>query len=261
MKIYDCFTFYNEFELLELRLRETSDLVDHFVIVEANTTFQNQPKELLLKQNWARFNDKEKEMIVEMMKVSAFCTVPQADSMGVPLFKNRVRTAEQGASPRMSITRDATHDPAECAEAGNAPLSDEEALRAIAEIHEAFENGEVDPGCNAPSDVHRRRSFDLLCCAEKLHRTLSDEVNLLQREYQQISALSCASPRLAVLDSDGDGVCQTVHVRPSAVGEGVLFRGTVLQQSQYRAMRADRLLDEIRQMAAETAGGLASLLT
>ena len=47
MKIYDCFTFYNEFDLLELRLRETSDLVDYFVVVEANTTFQNQPKELL----------------------------------------------------------------------------------------------------------------------------------------------------------------------------------------------------------------------
>ena len=56
MKIYDCFTFYNEFDLLELRLRETSDLVDHFVIVEANTTFQNRPKDLLLKQNWDRFS-------------------------------------------------------------------------------------------------------------------------------------------------------------------------------------------------------------
>ena len=70
MKIYDCFTFYNEFELLELRLRETSDLVDHFVIVEANTTFQNQPKDLLLKQNWARFSqwhDKMRLVTVEDM--------------------------------------------------------------------------------------------------------------------------------------------------------------------------------------------------
>jgi hypothetical protein len=44
MKIYDCFTFYNEFDLLELRLRELYDHVDHFVIVEANRTFQNKDK-------------------------------------------------------------------------------------------------------------------------------------------------------------------------------------------------------------------------
>ena len=40
MKIYDCFTFYNELDLLELRLRETYDHVDVFVIAEATRTFQ-----------------------------------------------------------------------------------------------------------------------------------------------------------------------------------------------------------------------------
>ena len=44
MKIYDCFTFFNEFELLELRLRELYNHVDYFVLVEANRTFQNQQK-------------------------------------------------------------------------------------------------------------------------------------------------------------------------------------------------------------------------
>jgi hypothetical protein len=43
-KIYDCFTFYNEHELLELRLRELYAHVDHFVIVESNQTFTNRPK-------------------------------------------------------------------------------------------------------------------------------------------------------------------------------------------------------------------------
>ena len=33
MRIYDCFTFYNEFELLELRLKALWDVVDRFVIV------------------------------------------------------------------------------------------------------------------------------------------------------------------------------------------------------------------------------------
>jgi len=44
MKIYDCFTFYNEHELLELRLRELYAHVDHFVIVESNQTFTNNSK-------------------------------------------------------------------------------------------------------------------------------------------------------------------------------------------------------------------------
>ena len=43
-KIYDCFTFYNEHELLELRLRELYTHVDHFVIVESNQTFTNRSK-------------------------------------------------------------------------------------------------------------------------------------------------------------------------------------------------------------------------
>ena len=44
MKVYDCFTFFNEFELLELRLDTLWDLVDYFVIVEANKTHANEPK-------------------------------------------------------------------------------------------------------------------------------------------------------------------------------------------------------------------------
>ena len=44
MKVYDCFTFFNEFELLELRLDTLWDLVDYFVIVEANKTHANKPK-------------------------------------------------------------------------------------------------------------------------------------------------------------------------------------------------------------------------
>jgi len=44
MKIYDCFTFYNEFDLLDLRIAEMYDHVDYMVLVEADHTFQNTPK-------------------------------------------------------------------------------------------------------------------------------------------------------------------------------------------------------------------------
>lgn len=63
MKIYDCFTFYNEFELLALRLEELYDHVDHFVLVEANRTFQNAEKpfyftEQMEDPRWKRYSDK-----------------------------------------------------------------------------------------------------------------------------------------------------------------------------------------------------------
>lgn len=55
MRVFDCFTFYNEFDLLELRLEELWDVVDYFVIAEANTTHQSNPKPFLLEENWDRF--------------------------------------------------------------------------------------------------------------------------------------------------------------------------------------------------------------
>lgn len=68
MKIYDCFPFYNELDLLDLRLETLYDHVDHFVIVEATTTFQSKPKQLFLKDNWnryAKYHDKMIHVIVD----------------------------------------------------------------------------------------------------------------------------------------------------------------------------------------------------
>ena len=46
MKIYDCSLFFNEIDLLEIRLNILEKYVDHFVIVESNITFQGSPKPL-----------------------------------------------------------------------------------------------------------------------------------------------------------------------------------------------------------------------
>jgi len=43
-KIYDCFTFFNEVELLDLRLELLYDYVDYFVIVESDATFSGLAK-------------------------------------------------------------------------------------------------------------------------------------------------------------------------------------------------------------------------
>ena len=51
MKVWDCFAFFNELELLELRLNELWDVVDYFVIIEANKTFQGDSKPYNLHEN------------------------------------------------------------------------------------------------------------------------------------------------------------------------------------------------------------------
>ena len=47
MKIFDVFTFYNELDLLELRMEILGDVVDYFVINESNITFTGKEKPLL----------------------------------------------------------------------------------------------------------------------------------------------------------------------------------------------------------------------
>lgn len=67
-KIFDCFTFFNELDLLDLRLKELSPHVDHFVIVEATKTFQKKTKPLFFEKNKARFskyNDKIIHIVVD----------------------------------------------------------------------------------------------------------------------------------------------------------------------------------------------------
>lgn len=57
MKIFDCFKFFNELELLDLRLMVLNDLVDYFVIVESNKTHTGNKKEFIFEQNKDRFSD------------------------------------------------------------------------------------------------------------------------------------------------------------------------------------------------------------
>ena len=54
--VYDCFPFFNELELLELRLNELDGIVDKFVLVEATKTQTGLPKPLYFAENRARFD-------------------------------------------------------------------------------------------------------------------------------------------------------------------------------------------------------------
>ncbi len=53
--VYDCFSFYNELDLLEIRLNVLDSVVDYFVLVEATRTFSNKEKPLYFEENKNRF--------------------------------------------------------------------------------------------------------------------------------------------------------------------------------------------------------------
>lgn len=57
MKVYDCFQFFNELDLLKLRLNVLDPVVDKFVIVESTVTFSGQPKPLYYDENKDLFKE------------------------------------------------------------------------------------------------------------------------------------------------------------------------------------------------------------
>ena len=59
MKIFDCFMFYDEEMLLEIRLNELNKFVDYFVIVESNYTHSGAIKDFVFnKKKYQKFSDK-----------------------------------------------------------------------------------------------------------------------------------------------------------------------------------------------------------
>jgi beta-1,4-mannosyl-glycoprotein beta-1,4-N-acetylglucosaminyltransferase len=69
--IFDCFPFFNELDLLEIRLHELSDIVDLFVLSEATLTFTGKQKPLYFQENkdrYAKFADKICHVIIDDYK-------------------------------------------------------------------------------------------------------------------------------------------------------------------------------------------------
>ncbi len=66
--VYDCFQFFNELDILKLRLHVLSPVVDRFVISEATETFSGNPKPLYYEENkdmFSEFADKIIHVVVE----------------------------------------------------------------------------------------------------------------------------------------------------------------------------------------------------
>lgn len=73
-KVYDCFTFFKELDVLEIRLEEMWNTTDYFIIVEATTTHSGLPKPLYLKDNWERFekyHSKIRHIVIDDMPLNS----------------------------------------------------------------------------------------------------------------------------------------------------------------------------------------------
>lgn len=78
-KIYDCITFFNELEVLEVRLQELYNYVDYFVIAEANTTHAGNSKPFNLLNNWEKIKPYSDKIIY--IKVEDMPGAPITDTI------------------------------------------------------------------------------------------------------------------------------------------------------------------------------------
>lgn len=73
IKIYDCFPFFNELDLLEIRFNELYEHVDYFVLCESTITHSGKKKPLYYKENKERYkkwNDKVIHLVYDPKKLS-----------------------------------------------------------------------------------------------------------------------------------------------------------------------------------------------
>lgn len=68
-RVFDCFPFFNELELLNIRFRELSDVVDYFVLVEASRTHTGVTKPYYFQENKHLFTKYEHKIIHKMIDI------------------------------------------------------------------------------------------------------------------------------------------------------------------------------------------------
>ena len=68
MKIFDCFMYYDEDLILDLRLNYLNDYVDKFIIVESSYTHSGEPKKLLFDINkYSKFKNKINYIVLDTL--------------------------------------------------------------------------------------------------------------------------------------------------------------------------------------------------
>ncbi len=103
--IYDCFSFFNELDLLEIRLNTLNSVVDRFVIVESTLTHSGNPKPLYYAENKQRF-DKFKDKIIHII-VDEFPSFPEATNREMAWIRENIqRNAILRAFPQTTNDND-----------------------------------------------------------------------------------------------------------------------------------------------------------
>ena len=92
MKIFDCFPFFNELEIAEIRIKELYEHVDYFVIAESERTHSGLKKPLYFQENQSRF-DQFKDKIIRIT-----VNLPSAGTEEFDANWHRERTQRDGIS-------------------------------------------------------------------------------------------------------------------------------------------------------------------
>lgn len=94
-KIFDCFIFNHEIELLEIRFNVLNDYVDKFIITEGNTTFSGNPKESFYLKNKEKFSKWQDKIILNSITIPSHFDSPwdieiysRNSVMNLDLFEN-----------------------------------------------------------------------------------------------------------------------------------------------------------------------------
>ncbi len=84
MKIFDTFMFFNELDLLEIRLKFLYPYVDFFILSECNETFSGRKKDFLFEKNKKRFEKFSDKIIYQKLD-----NVPKSfDKFSKPFYSN-----------------------------------------------------------------------------------------------------------------------------------------------------------------------------
>ena len=106
MRVFDCFTFFNELELLEFRLKFLDPYVDFFVIAESNLTHAGQEKPYHFEAARSRFKAWEQKIIYIPVVQNASGLIFESQDQYNPAsaawkLENEQRNALLGAADQM----------------------------------------------------------------------------------------------------------------------------------------------------------------
>lgn len=103
-KIIDCFTFYNELDMLEYRLGILYDTVDYFVLVEAKLTHsgKKKPTPSYYLDHFHRFEKYANKIIHVLLEEDEFISSPDISKGEQWINENRQRLAIQQGIDRVS---------------------------------------------------------------------------------------------------------------------------------------------------------------